>query len=280
MLINLKEIVELVEKKSCAIGAFNTPNLECVNAVIEAAEKQNVPVILAHAQIHENLASIDTIAPILLNAAKRAKVPVCVHLDHCEDLDFLKKAMELGFTGAMYDGSLLPYEENLENTKKAVDIAKKYNCGVEAELGAMPSREGGEENKSSGPVYTNAGEAVEFCNETGIDLLAPSFGTAHGIYKSKPVLNLDLVKEISDKTGLPLVMHGGSGVSHEDYRKAINNGICKVNYYSYMSKAGANAVKEAINNGDIDFFHDIALISQQAMENDVLEALKVFSNNC
>ncbi|MBO4887142.1 MAG: class II fructose-bisphosphate aldolase [Firmicutes bacterium] len=276
MLVNLKEILALAEEKKCAVGAFNTPNLECVTAVLCAAEKLNVPVILSHAQLHEDVAPLRIIGPVMIQAAKAAKVPVCVHLDHCETLSYMQKALDLGFTGVMYDGSTLPYEENLSNTKKAVAMAKNYNCGVEAELGALASREGGSA-VASGPVYTDPEEAVVFCRETGIDALAPSFGTAHGIYKSKPVLDLPRVKTIAEKTGLPLVMHGGSGVSPEDYRTGIANGLRKINYYSYMSKAGTTAVKDLLDHQDVTFFHDLAFAAQKAMEQDAEKALRVFA---
>ena len=225
MLVTLKEILTMAEEKKCAVGAFNTPNLECVTAVISAAEKLNVPVILSHAELHEPVAPIDVIGPVMVLAAKAAKVPVCVHLDHCETLDYMAKALKIGFTGVMYDGSLLPYEENVANTVKAVAMAKRFGAGVEAEIGQLASREGGSGENAGGPVYTDPELAVRFCEETGIDALAPSFGTAHGIYKSKPVLDLDRVKTIAQKTGLPLVMHGGSGVSPEDYRSGIQNGL-------------------------------------------------------
>lgn len=276
MLVNLREILALAEEKKCAVGAFNTPNLECINAVLSAAEKLNVPVIISHAELHEGVSPLSKIGPVMVQAAKAASVPVCVHLDHCETLDYMAQALEIGFTGVMYDGSTLPYEENLANTKKAVAMAKNYNCDVEAELGALASREGGAAN-ASGPVYTNPDEAVEFCRETGIDALAPSFGTAHGIYKSKPVLDLDRVKVIAEKTGLPLVMHGGSGVSPEDYRTGILNGLRKINYYSYMSKAGTQAVKELLEKEDVTFFHDLALAAQKAMQTDAEKAMRVFA---
>jgi len=276
MIVNLVEILKLAEEKKCAVGAFNTPNLECVNAVIDAAERLNVPVIISHAQLHEEASPLAKIGPVLVQAAQNAKVPVCVHLDHCETLDYMKQALEIGFTGVMYDGSTLPYEENLANTRKAVDMAKAYNCGVEAELGALASREGGADN-ASGPVYTDPDEAVTFCRETGIDALAPSFGTAHGIYKSKPVLDLDRVKVIYERTGLPLVMHGGSGVSYEDYRAGIRNGLRKINYYSYMSKAGTQAVREMLAKQDVTFFHDLALAAEKAMGADAEKAMRVFA---
>lgn len=276
MLVNLVEILKMADEKQCAAGAFNTPNLECINAVIDAAEKLNVPVIISHAELHEEVSPLAKIGPVMIQAAKNASVPVCVHLDHCETLAYMQQALEIGFTGVMYDGSTLPYEENLANTGKAVAMAKEYNCGVEAELGALASREGGTLS-ASGPVYTDPDEAVEFCRETGIDALAPSFGTAHGIYKSKPVLDLDRVKVISEKTGLPLVMHGGSGVSPEDYRRGIANGLRKINYYSYMAKAGTNAVKELLEKEDVTFFHDLALAAEKAMSADAEKAMRVFA---
>lgn len=310
MLINLKDILTIADQDNIAIGAFNTPNLECINAVIDAAERLNVPVIISHAELHEDVAPLAKIGPVMVQAAKAAKVPVCVHLDHCETLSYMKQALELGFTGVMYDGSTLSYEENLKNTKKAVAIASKYNCGVEAELGAMAAREGGEAASGkalagkamageggkaasgkggqaasgkgrpfapTGPVYTDPDEAVEFCKETQIDALAPSFGTAHGIYKNKPILDFERVKEISIRTRLPLVMHGGSGVSPEDYRKGIECGLRKINYYSYMAKAGTQAVIDRLQAGNVVFFHDLALAAQKAMEEDVEKAMRVFA---
>ena len=140
MLVNLKEILAIAEERKCAVGAFNTPNLECLIAVIDAAEKLGTPVIISHAELHENISPLEKIGPVMVQAAEKAGVPVCVQLDHGETLDYIERSLEIGFTGIMYDGSLLPYEENLMNTKKAVAMARSFNAGVEAELGAMPSR--------------------------------------------------------------------------------------------------------------------------------------------
>ena len=276
MLKNLVDILALAEAKQCAVGAFNTPNLECINAVLRAAEALDVPVILAHAQLHEDVSPLDTIGPVMIAMAKRASVPVCVHLDHCEDLAYMQRALDLGFTGVMFDGSLLPYEENLKTTRQAVKLAAGYDCGVEAELGSLAAREGGAA-VAAGPVYTDPDEAVVFCRETGIDVFAPSFGTAHGIYHAKPVLDLERVKVIAEKTKLPLVMHGGSGVSEQDYRTGIRNGLRKINYYSYMSKAGVSAVRNLLDREDVTFFHDIALAAQNAMQQDAEKAMRVFA---
>ena len=274
MLVNLKEILAIAEERKCAVGAFNTPNLECLIAVIDAAEKLGTPVIISHAELHENISPLEKIGPVMVQAAEKAGVPVCVQLDHGETLDYIERSLEIGFTGIMYDGSLLPYEENLMNTKKAVAMARSFNAGVEAELGAMPSREGGE--AASGPVYTDPAQAEKFCRETGIDALAPSFGTAHGIYKAKPMLDFERVRIISEKTGLPLVMHGGSGVSEDDFRRAIKAGIRKINYYTYMSNAGSRAVRELLAKEDVTFFHDLAIVAQKAMQADAEKAMTVF----
>lgn len=276
MLVTLNEILAMAEEKKCAYAAFNTPNLECITAVLNAAEKLNVPVMITHAELHESVAPLAVIGPVMVQAAKNAKVPVCVHLDHCETLSYMAEALKMGFTGVMYDGSTLPYEENVANTKIAVAMAKEYGVSVEAEIGQLASREGGLEANAGGPVYTDPDLAVKFCVETGIDALAPSFGTAHGIYKSTPVLDLDRVKVIAERTGLPQVMHGGSGVSVADYHTAIQNGIRKINYYSYMSKAGVGAVKAMLEQQDVTFFHDLALAAQQAMEADAEKAMRIF----
>lgn len=277
MIVELKEILKLAQEKQCAIGAFNTPNLECITAVIQAAEQLNLPVMITHAQIHETVAPLSVIGPVMVQAAKLAKVPVCVHLDHCESLDYLAEALKLGFTGIMYDGSTLPYETNVANTRQAVQMSHAYGVGVEAEIGTLASREGGEV-AAAGPVYTDPDLAVAFCAQTDIDALAPSFGTAHGIYKSKPILDLDRVRIISERTGLPLVMHGGSGVSEADYRTAIHNGIRKINYYSYMSNAGVHAVQALLSSQDVTFFHDLAKAAQDAMTADAVRALRIFAS--
>ena len=275
MLVNLNEILAMAEKRKCAIGAFNTPNLECINAVLDAAQRLNEPVIISHAQLHEEISPLKVIGPVMVLLAERAAVPVCVHLDHCESLSYMKRALEIGFTGVMYDGSTLPYEENAENTRKAAEMIRGYSCGLEAEIGAMASREGGS-GPGAGPVYTDPDQAAAFSRETGIDALAPSFGTAHGIYKAKPVLDFERVREISRKTGLPLVMHGGSGVSPEDYREGIRSGLRKINYYSYMAKAGTSAVRDMLEKEDVTYFHDLAFGAQKAMEADAYRAMRIF----
>ena len=274
MLVNLKEILKIAEEKKIAIGSFNTPSMAALKAIIKAAEETDTPVIIMHAQVHEEmgLCVMEEIAPVMLMFAKRAKVPVCVHLDHGTDLDYVKRGLELGFTSVMYDGSLLTEEENIKNTKIIVEVAKKTNASVEAEIGSMGAREGGGEGGES--VYTDPDAAKAFTEETGIDALACAFGTAHGLYTKKPQLDFERVEKINSMVSVPLVMHGGSGVSDEDFIRVIDLGIRKINYYTYMAKAAGTAVSEM---EDKTFFHDMEVVAIEAMKENVKSAIKVFN---
>ncbi len=273
MLVNLKEILKIAEERNIAIGSFNAPNMTSARAIIAAAEELNQPVILMHAQVHEEmgLCVMDEIAPVMIMFAKKAKVPVCVHLDHGTDLQYIKRGLELGFTSVMYDGSTLSTEENIANTKIAVSEAKKYGASVEAEIGSMGTREGGGGNDTS--IYTDPDAAVDFVAQTGIDALACAFGTAHGFYKDAPKLDFERLSKINSLVDVPIVMHGGSGVNEDDYREVIKRGVRKVNYYTYMAKAGG----EAISNKEYSQFHDALIDAQKAMKQNVVDAIKVFS---
>ena len=279
MLATLKEVCAIAEKEHMAVGSFNTPNTESLWAVLGAAEALNVPVIIAHAQCHDYAAPLDKIAPLMVTAAKNAKVPVCVHLDHGEDFDYCKRAIAHGFTSVMIDCSTLPYEENVKGTAEVVKYAHERGVDVEAELGALPAREGGVGESAANPedLYTKPDLVPDFLERTGADALAIAFGTAHGIYKTKPVLNMDIINKVRGKTNVPLVMHGGSGISHEEYREVIRRGVTKINYYTYMSYAGYAAAKARIEKEEAGFYHDLALDAEKAMYENVLTTLKVFS---
>lgn len=271
---SLSESLAWAEKRNCAVGAFNTPTFENITAVIAAAEKLNTPVIISHAQLHEPEAPLDTIGPLMIWAASRANVPVTVFLDHGETVEYVKHAIDLGFDAVMFDGSLSPYDVNVAGTRDVVEYAHARDVQVEAEIGALAQREGGAGGGAA--VYTDPDLALKFVKETGIDALAASFGTAHGIYKEKPKLDFDRISRIRELTGLPLVMHGGSGVSPEDYRHAISCGVRKVNYYSYMARAGKNAVAEKLAAEDVTFYHVLADAATRAMETDAEKAMRVF----
>ncbi|MBQ7302451.1 MAG: class II fructose-bisphosphate aldolase [Clostridia bacterium] len=274
MLVNLREILAIAEEKQIAIGSFNTPNMTALQAVIAAAEEANEPVILMHAQVHEEmgLCKMDEIAPVMLQFAKVAKVPVCVHLDHGTDLDYVKRGLELGFTSVMYDGSTLSEEENTANTCKAVAWAKETNASVEAEIGSMGAREGGG-GSNDASIYTDPDAAARFVENTGVDALACAFGTAHGFYKDAPKLDFERLSAIRERIAVPIVMHGGSGVIEADYYEVIRRGVRKINYYTYMAKAGG----EAISQKTYTQFHDALLDAKKAMQENVKQAISVFA---
>jgi len=282
MLVNLKEILKIAEADKSAIGMFNATGFDSLQAVIGAAEELNKPVIIAHAEVHNVYNDISMVGPAMVAVAQNAKVPVCVHLDHGTSLDMVYKALRLGFTSVMMDASALPYEENLRLTKMITEAAHSMNVSVEAELGRLVTGEAGSGEEMVGAkaedFYTRPDEAEAFCKATGIDALAIAFGTAHGFYSAQPKLDFDVVKNCAKSTGLPLVMHGGSGVSEEGFKKAIENGIRKINYYSYMSKAGYMAAKEVITSGKTNYLHDVEYAAMQAMKEDVKKAINVFSN--
>ena len=274
MIVNLKNILKIAEAEGCAVGSFNTPNFESLRAVIGAAEALKQPVIIMHAQVHEEmgLCKMEEIAPVMLFMAERASVPVCVHLDHGTDLDYVRRALELGFTSVMYDGSEQSLDINRANTCIIKEVAERKNISVEAEVGSMGAREAGSGGGES--IYTDPEAAAEFVENTGIDALACAFGTAHGIYLKQPKLDFERVRKIKSMINVPIVMHGGSGVSNEDYKKVISCGVRKINYYTYMAKAGGEAVDKM---ADRTFFHDIAAAAEQGMKENVKAAIRVFS---
>lgn len=290
MLVSLTELMNDARAKGYAVGAFNACNYESAVAVIKAAEEMGQGIVFNWAEVHAPLVSMEEIAPIMLNLAKNASVPVCVHLDHGSSVESCLKAIKLGFTSVMLDASSADYEENVKQTALICKLAHSVGVTVEAELGHIFSSDigvGGSKEQESlsnfnseDDVYTDPDVAKDFVERTDVDALAIAFGTAHGVYQKKPKLDLDRIKRISEKTSVPLVMHGGSGLTKEEFQTAIKNGIRKVNYYTYMALAGGKAVKEYIENlpeGKPLFYHDLPLIAIDAMKEDVKKAIEIFS---
>ncbi len=287
MLVTLKELLDQAKAEKKAVGAFNGTTLEAIRGIIQAAEELNAPVILQHAQSHDDIIDLEEIGPIMLYYANRAKVPVALHLDHGSSFERCVQALRLGFTSVMYDASAKSFEENVEETKEIVKIAHAVGASVEAELGHIFTSEvvhgeGGDSDSKDDyenldDIYTDPQVAKEFVEKTGVDCLAVAFGTTHGVYLTEPKLDLPRVAKIREAANVPLVMHGGSGVSDEDYKVAIENGICKVNYYTYMNTAGGKASKEYWAEEDKPLFYDsMSLAATEAIKEDVKKAIKVF----
>lgn len=291
MLVSLKELMKAASEGGYAVGAFNVSNLESLMAIMEAAEETGHGVILNYAEVHAPFLSMEQAAVIMLDAARNASVPVCVHLDHGSSMEACIRAIRLGFTSVMLDASAEDYETNVRATDQIVRLAHSVGVTVEAELGHIFSSNMGlaespeeaetlDSYESADDVYTDPATAKDFVERTEVDVLAIAFGTTHGIYTKKPVLDLDRITKIRQAIDIPFVMHGGSGLSKEEFQTAIQNGIRKINYYTYMTLAGGKAVKEAMDQKGADenvFFHDIPMIAVRAMKENVKQAIRVFS---
>jgi len=196
-LMTLRQILNDADKRKYGVGMFNVINLEMLKAVIEAAEEENSPVIVGFAEVHKVYMDIETLAPMMIKAAREATVPVAVHYDHGQSFEGIIKAMHYGFTSVTYDGSMLPYEQNVRNTQEIVRIAKILGVSVEAELGYVGGAEvGAGDETDPSAFYTDVDQAADFVLRTGIDALAVAIGTVHGIYKSQPKLDLDRLEAI------------------------------------------------------------------------------------
>ncbi len=268
MLVNLKEIIGLAEKGNFAIPAFNVYNTESIMGVIKAAEEAKAPVII---QVYPRLFNEEVgfyLCPAIVAAARRASVPICFHLDHGPSEMEVQKALRWGATGIMYDGSVLPFEENVANTKHIVDICASVGVPVEGELGHI-----GSVNDDSMGEFTDPQEAAEFVKRTGVTCLAVLIGNAHGHYKKEPNLDIERVKAIREATGgIPLVLHGGSGIPDEQVKAAIKAGIRKMNIGTDVCCAFAEGTKEILDDPDrslaIDIFmkHPIESVKKLALE--------------
>ncbi|ADL06478.1 class II fructose-bisphosphate aldolase [Lacrimispora saccharolytica] len=226
-LVKMKELLKQASEKNRAVGAFSVGNLEMVKGAVKAAEEMNTSIILQIAEVRLPHSPLMLMGPMMVEAARNAKVDIAVHLDHGKTLPVLKQALDYGFTSVMMDGSTLPFEENMAKTLEAVRLAREYGATVEAELGLVGGSEDG--SIDEGIRCTNPDDARTFCQRTGVDALAVAIGNAHGNYPVAPRLAFDVLKAIDQKLDVPLVLHGGTGITPEDFRKAIGLGIRKIN---------------------------------------------------
>lgn len=233
MLVSYAEIVKKAHDRHYAVGAFNTLSVENIIGAIQAAEELNSPVILQLAEVQFPTAPIEYMAPMMIAAAKKSTVPVAVHLDHGNSFETCELAARLGFSGVMFDGANLSLEENIRITRQVVEMARSYGIGIEAELGKVgDTGEGpgeGTGGNSTADVFTDVEESAYFVGQTNVDALAIAIGNLHGKYVATPKLNIKRMIEISERNNLPLVLHGGSGTSKEDFKSCARSGICKVN---------------------------------------------------
>ena len=227
-LVTSSKMLADAKKGHYAVGAFNVENMEMVKAVIAAAEELKAPVMMQTTPSTVKYGTLETFAAIVKAEAAKTDIPVCLHLDHGSSFELAVQAINAGYTSVMIDGSGLPFEENIAVTKKVVDVAKAVGIPVEAELGKVGGKE--DDLEAEADKYTDPEEAKEFEERTGVSSLAVAIGTAHGFYVGTPVLDKDRVKVIAGKVNAPLVLHGASGLSEEDVKTCVANGMCKVNF--------------------------------------------------
>lgn len=277
-LVTLNEVLKKSVTKNRAVGSFNVTNHQMVEGVIAAAEEKRVPVIISIAEVHLKYLDLDIFIPYLMDRIMRTEIPVVLHLDHGMSYETVVKAIHYGFSSVMIDASNLPYEENVALTKKVTETAHAAGVSVEAELGHVA---GGEGNLVEGTdvdlsAFTRPEEAARFVEETDIDALAVAVGTVHGPYKGQPNLDFKLLKTLEETVPVPLVLHGGSGLTADDFKKAIKHGISKINFYTQASISGVEAIKELLSGENLVSLPELTLAAQYRVKEVVANQMDIY----
>lgn len=281
MLIPFREITRDALRRRYAVGAFNCLSVENVMGAVAAAEELHSPIILQLAEVQFPEAPMELMAPVFLRAARDAKVPVAVHLDHGRSIETCIRAVREGFTSVMFDGAELPFEENAEQTRLVVRLAHAAGVDVEAELGRVGDAGFGGEGTAAAAadVFTDVEESARFIARTGTDALAIAIGNLHGRYTATPRLNIARLCEIHARNAVPLVLHGGSGTSEEDFKACIRNGICKINVATAIQIAAAEAVAEYLARGGSPGYIGIKRRIIEASQRAVAEHIRLFESD-
>lgn len=277
MLVNMNDLLLPAMKHGYGVGFFNAVNVEMARAVIETAEELKAPVMVGTAEVLLPAMDLERVAEYLIPMAQKASVPVCVHYDHGLTFERCMEALQLGFTSLMYDCSMEDYETNVAKVAEMVKICHATGVTVEGELGHVGDNEGSGRLENPSDYYTDPAMALDFVTRTGVDSLAVAVGNAHGDYKFPPKLDFDRIRTISEKTSLPLVLHGGSGLSDEDFRIAVSRGICKVNIFTDIDKAGKTGIEAGLAAGEKTMMGLIPY-EIEAMKKVVAEKIRLFGS--
>lgn len=273
-LVNLKQILKEAKKGRYAVGAFNIYNIEDITAVIRAAEKLKTAVILMTSISATEHSSLEELSFIIRNRAEKASVPVCLHLDHADDYEIIIKAIHAGYTSVMYDGSMLPYEENVQNTKDVMKVAAPLNVSVEAEIGRVGRTEEGEDDFDM--VLSVPEEVESFVNETKVDACAIAIGSQHAMQKQEANLDFERLKEISDLVEVPLVLHGSSGVVEEELTRVAEFGIQKVNIGTRLKRVFTDTMREFLAENPDNHNHITVLeAASEQLTEEVIHKMKL-----
>lgn len=275
-LCDMKKLLHQAKKQNAAVGSFSVGNIEMVMGAIKAAEEMNTPIILQIAEIRLKHVPLELMAPMMIAAAKQAKVDVAVHFDHGVTPAVIKLALELGFTSVMYDGSHLPLADNIACTKQMIELASKYGASVEAELGIIGKDEAG--NDCGKAIYTDPKDAVAFAEAVPVTALAVAIGNAHGHYDGKPELRFDILEKIHKTTDIPLVLHGGSGILKSEFRRCIDLGVRKINIATANFDAFTLAAEQyLLESNKHNFFGLNDSVTEGIYEN-VKAHIQIFNN--
>ena len=265
-LVKMTELLHAVPGNEYAVGSFNVSDMEMAMGATKAAEDLHAPLIMQIAEGRLRYSPLELLGPMMVAAAKRCKMPTAVHLDHGATMKTIRLALEIGFTSVMFDGSKYPLEENIEKTKEVVRLASFYGAAVEGEIGSIGGAEG--DMAESDVSITKVEDAKRFAEETGIDAMAVAIGTAHGNYKKKPELRIDRLKEIAAAVDIPLVLHGGTGLTEQDFQNCLSNGIKKINIATASYDNSARTIKEVVQaKPDANYFNLSDAIVQGTYQN-------------
>ena len=282
MLVNMNEVLRPAKKNKYAVGLFNAVNLELARGIIAAAETTQSPVIMGTAEVLLPYGPLEEVSYYLIPMAKKAKVPVVVHLDHGLSRDLCIKALELGFSSIMYDCSTDSYEDNVRKVKEMADIAHSYGATIEGELGHVGDNEGSAEGSDHladpSKFFTDPKLAKDFVEKTGVDALAIAVGNAHGAYKLPPKLDFDRIRTIRDTVDVPLVLHGGSGLTDNDFRTAIQEGISKVNIFTDINIAAVEAEFKKFTSMEKGVI-DLIPAAVEAVKQETMKKMKLFGSD-
>lgn len=282
MLVNMNEVLIPAKKNRYAVGLFNAVNLELARGIIAAAESTQSPVIMGTAEILLPYGPLDEVSYYLIPMAKKSSVPVVVHLDHGLTYDTCIKALELGFSSIMYDCSTDSYDENVRKVKEMAEIAHSYGATIEGELGHVGDNEGSAEGSNHledpSKYFTDPKLAKDFVDKTGVDALAIAVGNAHGAYKLPPKLDFERIRTIAGTVDVPLVLHGGSGLTDNDFRQAIKEGISKVNIFTDINIAAVEAEFKRFTSMDKGVI-DLIPAAVEAVKQEAMKKMKLFSSD-
>lgn len=270
----MKELLEAAENGNYAVGSFSVANMEMVLGALQAAEELNAPIILQIAEVRLKQSPLALIGPLMVAAAEQSELPVAVHFDHGKTVQKIREALDIGFTSVMFDGSHLPLEENIRQTKEIADIAAEYGAALEAEIGCVGGSEDGSEEIAM--HCTRPEDARRFAQETGADALAVAIGNAHGNYKSAPNLRFDILEEIDRLVDVPLVLHGGTGISDADFVRCAHTGIRKINIATATFDRVEHTVRACYNESAIDGYYDLQAAEVRGAYENVSRHIRIF----